>query len=794
MSVSFKALSYKAMEQLRQQLQNSFAVLSVALVMGMPLGCASNPAPAAPQSTYTLTVNSTNPATGVAIALSGVDLKGNGGGTASFTRTFSSGTSVSLTAPAAEGSNYFASWTGCSSVSGFICTVAMNSNATVIANYAANAVYSVTISPAGSTTTIGSTVQFSATVAGAGVIDKTVTWSIASPAGSTLSPGTITASGFYTTPYPAPATVTVKASSNQDSTKVATVTVILSAPLTAIGPPLSVDVGNQTRAISPLIYGMNSYPQIYGTNHYGYNLNASGVAKSIALPIDRWNSPTYNYKTDSNNVAYCCYFLNTVGDTKDTSDNNGGLVNTLISQDEQTGTKTMINVPILGWVSNGDITKCSFSVKKYGAQQSVDPNVPYTDCGNGFKPDAKTKIVNDPNDALLPANESFVSGWISSLVGKFGTAANGGVAIYELDNEPDVWQTTAYNEQPNVMTYDLMTNKGLSYAAAIKTADPTAQVAGPVITSWQNFFYSSLDFNTGISSAGGPCYCYNSAPIDRQAHGNIPLIEYYLQQFQAYQSAHGVRLLDYLDLHTYFAANGLSLNNAAGDTTAQQARLNSTRVMWDPTYNTDPNFTDPNVTSNPPLVAPMVIPMMRSWIAKDYPGTKTAITEYNWGGFDGVTGALAQADLFGIFGREGLDLATVWNPPNPSSPEAPGLNAFKIFRNYDGSGSQFGDMALASTSANQGNLAVYGSRRTADHAVTIVVINKTYGDLTSTLSLANLKASGPAKVFLYSNANVAGIVPQASITITPPPNGSTTSTLTNTFPAQSITLLVVPTN
>jgi hypothetical protein len=30
--------------------------------------------------------------------------------------------------------------------------------------------------------------------------------------------------------------------------------------------------------------------------------------------------------------------------------------------------------------------------------------------------------------------------------------------------------------------------------------------------------------------------------------------------------------------------------------------------------------------------------------------------------------------------------------------------------------------------------------------------------------------------------------------VTPPPNGSTTSTLTNTFPAQSITLMVVPTN
>ena len=43
-------------------------------------------------------------------------------------------------------------------------------------------------------------------------------------------------------------------------------------------------------------------------------------------------------------------------------------------------------------------------------------------------------------------------------------------------------------------------------------------------------------------------------------------------------------------------------------------------------------------------------------------------------------------------------------------------------------------MALASTSADQGKLSVYGALRTADNTLTVVVINKTYGDLTSTVS------------------------------------------------------------
>ncbi len=175
----------------------------------------------------------------------------------------------------------------------------------------------------------------------------------------------------------------------------------------------------------------------------------------------------------------------------------------------------------------------------------------------------------------------------------------------------------------------------------------------------------------------------------------------------------------------------------------------------------------------------------------DYPGTKLAIDEYNWGGMESINGALAQADILGIFGREGLDVGTMWPTTDPSL-QIPGMMAFQVYRNYDGAKSTFGDTALASTSANQGALSVYAALRTKDNMVTVVVVNKTYGDLTSTVSLANLAPNGPALAYLYSNANLAAIVPQPNITVTPPAAGSTTSTLTTTFPAQSITVLVVP--
>ena len=88
-----------------------------------------------PPTTYALTVDSTNPASGVAITVSPADINSGGNGTTSFTRTYDSGASVTLTAPATSGSNTFSSWTGCTSASTVTCTVSMTANTTVTANY-----------------------------------------------------------------------------------------------------------------------------------------------------------------------------------------------------------------------------------------------------------------------------------------------------------------------------------------------------------------------------------------------------------------------------------------------------------------------------------------------------------------------------------------------------------------------------------------------------------------------------------------------------------------------------------
>ena len=197
----------------------------------------------------------------------------------------------------------------------------------------------------------------------------------------------------------------------------------------------------------------------------------------------------------------------------------------------------------------------------------------------------------------------------------------------------------------------------------------------------------------------------------------------------------------------------------------------------------------------------MLVSKMKAWVNNYYPGTKTAITEYNWGGLasgvGGMNGALAQADVLGIFGREGLDLATLWGPPSPTRP---GAYAFRMYLNYDGAGSRFGDTSIESTSSNQDLLSIYSAERSSDSALTLMVINKTATtqspyDVTNTINIQNfVPAAKSAQVYRYSGENVGAIVRQPDVPVTEieMEEGRPLHTVTLTFPANSITLIVVP--
>jgi hypothetical protein len=199
--------------------------------------------------------------------------------------------------------------------------------------------------------------------------------------------------------------------------------------------------------------------------------------------------------------------------------------------------------------------------------------------------------------------------------------------------------------------------------------------------------------------------------------------------------------------------------------------------LWDPTYIDESWISDTEAGG----VKINLIPRMREWVNTYYPGTRLAITEYNWGGLEDINGALAQADVLGIFGRENLDLATLWSAPASGQP---GAFAFLMYRNYDAKGNGFGNQNVAAVSSNQDALAIYAAKRGKDNALTVMVINKTAGALTSPLTIAGARLPATAAVYRYSKTNLGAIVKLPDQTIT-------STGFSAEFPANSITLFVV---
>ena len=319
-----------------------------------------------------------------------------------------------------------------------------------------------------------------------------------------------------------------------------------------------------------------------------------------------------------------------------------------------------------------------------------------------------------------------------------------------------------------------MLARNIKWATAVKAIDPSALVTGPVPGGWSGMLFSSVDMNSGWSTSP---YQYWDNPIDQQAHGGMPWVPYYLQQMSQFEKTNGYRLLDYLDVHAYIAPSGLS--SSQGDSTMETLRMTSTRALWDPNYKV-PGGGFEDATGNE--VAPHLVPQMQQWVDQNYPGTNLAITEYSWGALDAITGAIAQADILGIFGAYGLDMGTLWGAPAPTDP---GAFAFKIFLNYDDNGGQFGGTGVSATSSNPDTLSIFAAQR-VDSALTILVLNKTTGDISDSISLANFKPAGTAQVWQYSSSNLAAIVRQTSdINV----GGNS---LAATFPAYSMTLFVIP--
>jgi len=512
---------------------------------------------------------------------------------------------------------------------------------------------------------------------------------------------------------------------------------------------INVDANAGKHPISPYIYGV-----AFADNATLTDLNA---------PLNRQggnNASRYNWKINAANHDFDWYF-----ESLDEGGATPGLMgDDIVATSHAAGAQPMLTIPMLDWVAKLGANRsklASFSQAKYGAQTGADWQW-MPDAGNGVLASTGQYVTgNDPNDANVPAGVAFQQTWVQHLVAKWGLAANGGLKFYILDNEHSIWHSTHRDVHPVGATMGEVRQKMIDYSNMIKAVDPGALVVGPEEWGWSGYFYSGYDQQYG--AAHGWC-CYP----DRAANGNMDYMPWLLDQLHKYDIANGKRVLDVFSLH-YYPQDGEYGDDVS--TSTQLKRNRSTRSLWDPNY-VDTSWIADKVN---------LIPRMKGWVATYYPGLKLAITEYNWGAEGHINGATAQADVYGIFGREGLDYATRWTTPDASTPT---YKAMKLYRNYDGSKHGFGDVSVSASVPNPDNLSAFAATRSADGAMTVMVISKVLtGNTPVTVNLANFAAGASAQRWQLTSANA--ITRLADVAV-----GS--GALTATVPAQSVTLFVIP--
>jgi hypothetical protein len=547
---------------------------------------------------------------------------------------------------------------------------------------------------------------------------------------------------------------------------------VLSSLTCAATIEVAIDLAADRRAVQSGIFGVSGSPDL----------------DRVAYPLLRWggNSTTrYNWQADVHNTASDWFFMNIPdgNGTPSSSSLEAQLASTFAA-----GSQPLLTLSTIGWVPKPVQQKrWGFSVVKYGPQLQTEcsyfgsnpPSWCTADAGNGTCNPAQNQTVhcnaagrivgNDPLDTSDPADAQTQRAWIAHLQQRFGTAADGGVRYYALDNEPMLWNSTHRDVHPQPLTYDEIWQRTVTYASAVKVQDPQAKVFGPVTWGYCDLFGSAAD------------NCIDGS--DRAAHGGIPFVDWYLRQVCSYQAQHGVRLVDYLDLHYYPQGSGVVdfSDPPNGSETAEVSarRLRSLKELYDPNWDSQSWISDLGNSSPWHYSRPQVLRRVRAWIDASCPGTGLAITEYNWGADNGASSALAQVEALAIFAREGVDIAARWVAPLADSLVE---RAFRLYLDFDGEGSTVSGDSVRAVSADIDTLGAYAFHQPGE-GIRVVLVNKATAANAARIDLGSA-LTGPWKLYQFTAANNLGQVGSGSI------DGSIITI--SGLPARSASLLVLP--
>ena len=540
-------------------------------------------------------------------------------------------------------------------------------------------------------------------------------------------------------------------------------------------------------------FSINSSQGVHSISPYIYGSNSSSITNRT---LDRgggnrWTG--YNWETNASNAGADWYhhsdYLLTGGQANQPP---GAAVSGMIQSAAVAGRAALVTIPMAGYVAadgNGTVDETQLAPSSRWNQVVAKKATIY--------PGSPLSTNPNKTDGYVFTDE-FVN-WAET------TKQSNQPVWYSLDNEPALWgealpagwqsgvepnpccnPANGVNPSPAGRTHPAihpyaptfaeMRDKTIAHASAIKNVNPNALVFGGVGYGWNEF----------ATLQGAPDAVTSPAHPGGDQSGELHYYEWLLNQVRSEEVAQGRKLMDVLDLHWYPEAQGGGVRITGSETTSAvvNARVQAPRSLWDPTY-TETSWISQWGTwvGSPGTPGPVtLLPRVQRDINDFNPGTKIAITEYNYGGGNHYSGGIAQADVLGILGREGAFAAAWWDVGNGSSY----VNAaFNMYRNYDGAGGKFGDTAIEATTGNIVNSAIYASVDVDNpNRMILVAINRTASSQTAAIAVTHDRVFDHAEIYRF-NSSSASIARQSDLPL------DLLNAFQYTMPAWSVTTLVL---
>lgn len=458
----------------------------------------------------------------------------------------------------------------------------------------------------------------------------------------------------------------------------------------------SIDL-SQTVPISPLIYGFNQ-------DHEALNSPAEFQVRRLGgnrMSTFNWEENVEN-SGESAKSSWSLIASTIVGVLWNDRLVAGEAYKKFHQDNLDNNLTSIITVPILGWVA-ADANR-TVSKGPNGADASRWNKLEYKK-PTGFS------ITPDTTDRVVYLDES-----INFLVDQFGDASTTtGVKYISLGNEPGLWNTTHELLQDATVGIDEYIQKVILAATAVKDVDPQVKIIFGEFTGIYLYeFGNSAEWD--IIQAANPDYNW--------------VIDYFLEQLKTASDSYGSPLIDVLAFHNYpqhkidtqgnFSSSGTVVRNSKSTQGyMRSARMDFPRSMWDSTY-IEPSWLTNSFFPGEPH---QILNRFDKSIHQYFPGIELMIGEFGYGDDTDISNGIAMTDLLGVFGANGLDIATRWDL-DITTQGVYTHSAYKLFTNYDGQSSQFGNISIKSEWDNLDKASVWSSLDPKTNEVHIILINK----------------------------------------------------------------------